>query len=158
MNGAEKAVLPPPLSHPAPDLLWDRDSFMNPLVNYPTAKTRIMIVDDQSAATHLWKLMLEKTGGYVVQEENAGARALETAREFKPDLLLLDVNMPVMDGGEIAIGFRGDKVLKDLPIVFLTSLISREEAALGRRIEGCPCLAKPASLDDLLQSIQENLD
>lgn len=130
---------------------------MKPTPALAAPKTRIMIVDDQRAATHLWKVMLEKTGGYVVQEENAGGRAAQTAREFRPDLLLLDVNMPEIDGGEIAAEFKTDEALKDVPIVFLTSLVSAKEAAQGRRIEGHPCLAKPASLDTLLQSIQENL-
>src|SRR2546423_5120830 len=58
------------------------------------SKRRILVVDDETSITRLLKLNLEQTGSYEVREENLGARVLEAAREFKPDLVLLDVMMP----------------------------------------------------------------
>ena len=63
---------------------------------------RILIVDNDKNTTHLVKILLEKTGRYLVFEENDSTRAHQTARNFRPDLIFLDVVMPDRDGGEIA--------------------------------------------------------
>ena len=63
---------------------------------------RILIVDNDKNTTHLVKILLEKTGRYVVLEENDSTRAHQAARNFRPDLIFLDVVMPGRDGGEIA--------------------------------------------------------
>ena len=63
------------------------------------SKKRILLVDDDIAATRLLKIGLEKTGQYEVKEENSATRVLSTARSFKPDLAVLDVCMPNLDGG-----------------------------------------------------------
>lgn len=65
-------------------------------------KHRILIVDDEHAITRMVKLNLESTGRYEVRGENSSVNALAVAREFRPDLVLLDVIMPGADGGEIA--------------------------------------------------------
>ena len=116
-----------------------------------------MVVDDQKAATAMWRLLLERTGVYVVREENRGRRALASAREFAPDLILLDLNMPDLDGTEVALGVTRDRTLQGTPILFITSLVSESEAAGGKRIDGFPCVAKPISLDVLVASIERQL-
>ncbi len=116
-----------------------------------------MIVDDQKAATQMWKTLLETTGQYVVQEENRGSRALQTARDFVPDLIVLDLNMPELDGSEVAVGIAADDQLKSTPILFMTSLVSEYEAANGKRIEGYPCVAKPSSIRRLIVNIEKHL-
>lgn len=63
---------------------------------------KILIVDDEEDFTKLIKLNLERTGEYEVEIENGGLRGLAAAREFKPDLILLDILMPDMEGGEVA--------------------------------------------------------
>src|SRR6266481_2557075 len=63
---------------------------------------RILIVDNDKNSTHLVKVLLEKTGRYVVFEENEPTIAHLSARNFRPDLILLDVVMPETDGGEVA--------------------------------------------------------
>ena len=71
-------------------------------------KKRIFIVDDESGFTRLLKLTLEKTGGYLVKEENDGTNAWRAAREFKPDIIFLDIVMPKIDGGDVAQQIRSD--------------------------------------------------
>ena len=116
-----------------------------------------MIVDDQKAATAMWRTLLEKTGTYVVREENRGSQAVETARAFGPDLIVLDLNMPELDGTDVALGISRDKNLQGTPILFMTSLVSAAEAARGKRIDGFPCIAKPTTLGALVGSIEKQL-
>jgi two-component system OmpR family response regulator len=118
-------------------------------------KKRILIIDDESGFTRLLKLTLEKTGNYIVREENDGTRACETAREFQPDLILLDIVMPRIDGGEVASKLKADRTLGRTKIVFLTAIVSKQEE--GGLIGGFPFLAKPVSLEALQQCIEENL-
>ena len=120
-------------------------------------KKRILIVDDESGFTRLLKLTLEKTGNYTVLEENDGTRACEAARTFKPDLILLDIVMPKIDGGDVASQLSADPQLKGLRIVFLTAIVSKKEAVPGGMIGGFPFLAKPITLEGLIKCIQENL-
>src|SRR5580700_4598375 len=92
-----------------------------------TPKKRILVVDDQPRNTRLMKLYLEQTNDYVVREENNANTALGTAEEFQPHLILLDVMMPDVDGGELAIRFKANPKLKAVPIVFLTAAITKGE-------------------------------
>ena len=87
-------------------------------------RKKILIVDDEGAFTRMMKLVLEKTGQYEVFFENNAHQALAAARACQPDLILLDVVMPEMDGGDVAALLRQDSLLKDIPIVFLTALTS----------------------------------
>jgi CheY-like chemotaxis protein len=123
-----------------------------------TEKKRILIIDDEVGFTRMVKLNLEKTGAFEVREENVGSAAVGAAREFKPDLILLDVIMPTMDGGDIAAHIRRDRHLRETPIVFLTATVSRREAgSAGMTSGGCLFLAKPVSVEDLVKCINENL-
>ena len=121
-------------------------------------KKRILIVDDESGFTRLLKLTLEKTGRYVVREENDGTKARDTAREFRPDLIFLDIVMPKIDGGDVASQIKSDAALKDTKIIFLTAIVSKQEATQGTGlIGGFPFLSKPISLDALRACIEESL-
>src|SRR5438477_10515438 len=94
-------------------------------------KKRILIIDDEASFTRMVKLNLEKTGTFEVREENRPAYGIAAAREFKPDLILLDAIMPTMDGGHVAAQIRNDRHLKGTPIVFLTGTVSQPEAGEG---------------------------
>jgi CheY-like chemotaxis protein len=115
---------------------------------------RILIVDNDKNTTHLVKILLEKTGRYVVFEENDSTRAHQTARNFRPDLIFLDVVMPHRDGGEIAAQIRADPELQYTPIIFLTALVTRAEASNGLRIDEHPFLAKPIDIQELIKAIE----
>jgi two-component system OmpR family response regulator len=118
-------------------------------------KPRILIIDDEPGFTRLVKLVLKR---YDIREENDSARALETALSFRPDLILMDVIMPGLDGGNLAAKCRADALLKDVPIVFLTAVVSRREAGDAPvQIGGFPFLAKPVSPDALERCIEQHL-
>ncbi|HEY8240090.1 MAG TPA: response regulator, partial [Kiritimatiellia bacterium] len=75
---------------------------------------------------------------------------------FKPNLILLDVVMPHMDGGQVLAALQADKELKSIPVIFLTATISRQGLdARGRTIANFPFLAKPFDLKDLEKLIKK---
>ena len=120
-------------------------------------KRRILIVDDDANSTHLVKILLERSGPYLVLEENDAAKADQTAHNFKPDVILLDIVMPKIDGGELATQIEADRELHDTPIIFLTALVTHSEANSGLHIQGHPLVAKPISIPELIEAIEKQL-
>ena len=120
------------------------------------AKKRILIVDDEQSLTTLLKLNLEEFGNYEVRVENWPEDALAAAREFKPDLILLDIIMPRLPGGNVAAQIDEDPVLKNTPIVFLTAAVRKHQVEENEGII-CdhPCLAKPATIDEVVAMIEK---
>ncbi|MGH7969471.1 MAG: response regulator, partial [Limisphaerales bacterium] len=80
-------------------------------------KKRILVVDDEPSITRLLKLNLEATDQYVVRTENVAQTALASAEEFQPHLILLDVLMPEIDGGQLASQLQASPKLAGVPIV-----------------------------------------
>ena len=118
---------------------------------------RILVVDDDRDGTRLIKILLEKINHYLVLEENDAAKAHETARDFRPDLILLDIMMPQIDGVDIAAQIDADPELQRTPIIFLTALATDAEAKAGISFQGHPVLAKPINILELINRIEENL-
>lgn len=120
-------------------------------------KKRILLVDDEAIITRTLKLYLEGTGAYEVRAINTGSEAVQAAREFRPNLILLDIIMPDMDGSAIAEAITEDEALKDTPIVFLTALVSRKEVGpTGRDIGGHPFIAKPLDPEKVVECIEQH--
>ena len=144
----------PPQSH----IYWFDQSEIDALVrSLLKEKRRILIVDDDRESTHLVKILLERTGGYLVLEENDAARAYHSARDFRPDVILLDIMMPETDGGEVAAQIEADPELQGTPVIFLTALVTEHEIKAGLRIEGHQSLAKPINIPELINRIEESL-
>ena len=120
-------------------------------------KRRILMVDDDPESTHLVKILLEKTGNYLVREENDPDEAHQSARNFSPDAILLDIMMPKTDGSEVAAQIEADPELRSTPIIFLTALVTEPETKAGLRIEGHRSLAKPINIPELIDQIEESL-
>lgn len=121
-------------------------------------KKRILIVDDEPGFTRMVKLNLEKTGAFEVREENRALGAIPSAREFKPDLILLDVVMPSMDGGDVYSQIQHDRRLRDIPVVFLTAAVTQSEAGVrGLTSGGALFLAKPVSVENLIHCINDHI-
>jgi CheY-like chemotaxis protein len=118
-------------------------------------KKKILIVDDEAGFTRVVKLALEETGNYEVRVENKGQNALKTALEFGPDLILLDVIMPDISGGEVCSQIQSAAAVKNTPIVFLTAIVKEKELGPGVGvISGYPFLAKPVSRNKLIGAIE----
>jgi DNA-binding response OmpR family regulator len=121
-------------------------------------KKKILVVDDEQSMTRMLKRNLEATGRYDVRTENSGEAGVAAAREFQPDLILLDVMMPGNDGGEVAAKIKEDKRLVNIPVVFLSAIVKKEETQpTGGNIGGLTFLAKPVKLDDLITCIENHL-
>jgi CheY-like chemotaxis protein len=120
-------------------------------------KKRVLLVDDEKSFTTLLKLNLEETGQYEVRVENWGEDALAAAQTFDPDIILLDIIMPRMPGGNVAAQLGEDPKLKNIPIVFLTAAVRRHQVEDHEGVI-CdhPCLAKPASLDEIIAMIEKH--
>ena len=120
---------------------------------------RILIVDDEMIITRTLKKFLEGTGQYQVQTENQSTNALTAARKFHPDLIILDIHMPQLEGGELASLLREDETLKGTPIVFLTALVQRREVRQsGGMIGGFPFIAKPLDTKMVIDTIATVLE
>ena len=115
------------------------------------AKSKILVVDDDPKLSRLVATILDRVGGYDVYEENRPFAAVAVARQYRPDVILLDVDMPGKDGGAIARELNGDALLSGIPIVFVTSLISRSEAGMRN---GIRYLAKPVDPHLLLETVR----
>jgi CheY-like chemotaxis protein len=117
---------------------------------------RILIVDDEEVVARSLKLNLESAASYEIRMENDPAAAIAAAVEFDPDVILMDVMMPGMDGGELAEKFRADPRFSHVPIIFLTAILSNDETQ-GRKV----CvgnemfMAKPVNTEELIRSIEK---
>ena len=120
---------------------------------------KILVVDDDRVTTLLLSKRLEETGRFEVQAENSGADALVAAKEFRPDLILLDVMMPGLDGNEVAARLKESPETAGIPVVFLTSIVQQQEigAATALVIGGNRFLAKPVDPDQVIDCVDEVL-
>lgn len=113
------------------------------------SNSKILVIDDDEYITHLFALLL-CNAGYTVREENCASAAMATAQQFRPDLVLLDVEMPGKDGRELAFEFRHDLQLAGTPVVFVSGHAADYEQ--GAR-EGVEYLAKPFGEKALLSTV-----
>jgi DNA-binding response OmpR family regulator len=117
-------------------------------------KTRILIVDDDPKISNLVQFFLERTNRFIVRVENRSSQACAAARDFLPEMALLDVDMPGKDGGEVAAELMQEPAMKGLQIVFLTSLISLTDAGENSVMRGgMRFLAKPVSPKVLIDTV-----
>src|SRR5438132_12209790 len=130
---------------------------MNTTFEATNGKSRILIVDDNSMFAGSAQLFLEHTGNYFACAVNDPRRALETARSFKPDLVVVDLIMPQADGLEVATQLEADWALHEVPIVFVTGLTTPKAARYCRRLNGHRVVPKPTRGFDLIRFVKENL-
>lgn len=118
---------------------------------------KILIVDDEKDILEMLEKRLSSTGYSVIKADN-GKDAIDMAKKEQPDLILLDIAMPGMSGGEVAEKLKDDPDARDIPIVFLTCLFTKEdEAVQGHEIYGKVFIAKPYNPEDLLREIKKRL-
>jgi CheY-like chemotaxis protein len=115
-------------------------------------KKRVLLIDDEREFTDLLNSTLELHEDYEVCVENLPHRALETARNFKPDVVVLDIVMPEVDGGAVHAQFKADAALKHIPIIYLTAIV-QGQGAVGDSYY----VAKPISARTLISVIAERM-
>jgi two-component system OmpR family response regulator len=121
-------------------------------------KKRILVIDDEVDFSQLLKLSLEQTGDFQVRVANTCREGLAAAEESAPDLILLDVMLPDMDGGEVAARLRAHPKWCQVPIIFLTAAVRRAEvSSRNGRIGGLPFIAKPVDLPELINCLNRHL-
>ena len=117
----------------------------------------VLVVDDEPLTRNLLRLMLEPAG-YRVAGAGDGIEALEKAKELNPDIMILDVMMPAMDGITVCKTIRDDQEIAGLPIIMLSGKVHREAVLEGLEAGANRYLAKPMSRTGLLQEMREVLD
>jgi len=116
---------------------------------------KILVVDDEKDLLEVLKVKLESVGYEVLTAEN-GRDAIAKAKTQKPDLITLDIIMPDLDGAEVAEVLKHDPATKDIPIIFLTCLITKNEEE--KHVKGGRYfMAKPYESDELLRAISKYL-
>lgn len=120
-------------------------------------KPRIMVVDDEPDNLDVLLRLLEKEGLDVTAFPD-GRRALGAARESSPDLVLLDVRMPEMDGYDVCRRFKQENALEDIPILFLSALDNTEDKIRGFEAGAVDYIAKPLQADEVLARVRTHLE
>ncbi|MBU1727402.1 MAG: response regulator, partial [Candidatus Omnitrophica bacterium] len=118
-------------------------------------KKKILVVDDKEDFGLLIKLNLEASGKYQVATETRGREALAAAKSFKPDLILLDIKMPDMDGFEALKMLRLDDNTKLMPIIMLTGVDDEEAKRKSMELYGEGYITKPVSPEELISKIED---
>lgn len=113
----------------------------------------ILIVDDDFTTLKMLERLLMRAG-YSVIPLSLGKEAIRIAKERSPALIILDIMMPDMDGGEVANILKSEPATKNIPIIFLSSLIKKNEEKSSSRRDGICIISKPFEQEELLRQIE----
>jgi len=119
--------------------------------------TKVLVVDDEAPIRLLCRVNLEAEGMDVV-EASDGETGLETARAEKPDVVLLDVMMPGMDGWQVAERLVDDAETAEIPLVFLTARAELRDRARGLELGGVDYITKPFNPTELAKVVEGLLE
>jgi two-component system sensor histidine kinase/response regulator len=117
----------------------------------------ILVVDDEPTNLSLLHDMLKKRG-YKPRPVSCGRIALETARAMPPDLVLLDVNMPDMNGHRVCRAFKADPLLKDIPILFLSAMKGLDDKVQAFQEGAVDFISKPFFIDEVDARVKAHLE
>ena len=123
------------------------------------AKQMIYVVDDEPLITRLAQINLERAG-YTVQMAHDGVQALAALqqKQVQPDLILLDVMMPYMDGFELLTKIQADEELKEIPVIFMTARSRDDDMIAGQHLGAVQYLTKPINPSELLGFVEAALN
>ncbi len=124
--------------------------------NFPSTKSTIMVVDDEPELATILRLMLERKG-YRVRCANSGPQLLAGLEEQKPDLILLDVMMPEMDGLEVLTRLKSNPDTVSIPVIMLTALDRYEDRLKGFKMGADHYISKPFTKAQLTEGIDRLL-
>ena len=120
------------------------------------SKKKILIVEDEESLLKLESILLTSKG-YEVRGVPNGLAALEALKEEKPDLILLDIMLPEIDGFEVCRRIRSDPSSKHIPIIMLTAKKSREDMTRGEQVGADWYITKPFKSAMVIETIQRFL-
>jgi DNA-binding response OmpR family regulator len=115
---------------------------------------KVLVIDDEAPIRLLCRVNLEAENMEVLEAED-GTRGLELARAEQPDVILLDVMMPGLDGWEVLHRLLEDETTKEIPIVFLTARAELRDRARGLELGGVDYVTKPFNPTELAPLVQE---
>ena len=122
-------------------------------VEKKTKSAKILVIDDEAEITEIIETFL-KDAGYQVLVENSSVMGIERAKNFKPDLILLDIMMPFMDGYEVCDELKKNKETENIPVIFLTGKDAKSDEGRSFRVGGDMYIKKPFSCDRLLEIVR----
>ena len=120
-------------------------------------KTIILIVDDNPENLSILGKLLGRNDRNLIFAKN-GITALDFAKRKNPDLILLDIMMPKMDGFEVCRRLKQDAILADIPIIFLTAKIEPEDIVAGLRLGAVDYITKPFSQEELFTRVNTHIE
>ena len=120
------------------------------------ANVNILVVDDARENLLLLTKCLE-SAGYEVRPATSGKAALEGASKYLPDLVLLDINMPEMDGYQVCESFKRDEKLKDIPIIFVSALDAPSDKVKAFKVGGVDYVTKPINFEEVRARVSTHL-
>ena len=122
---------------------------------------KVLLIDDGKDMQKLTKMSLEFTGGHQVIVADNGSAGIQMAKEERPDIILLDVMMPGMDGYETCKRLHDNEKTKDIPVIFLTAKAQRKEVERGLQLGAIGYIVKPfeaMKLDEQVKKLLSNAD
>jgi two-component system sensor histidine kinase/response regulator len=122
-----------------------------------TAVKKILVVDDEEDALIPISNILRRAN-YQVFTATRGKQAVELALKQQPDLIILDIVLPDMGGSEVATILVGDPITTNIPIIFLTGILTKgEEESVGSKPDRRYVIAKPVTQEELLEAVRKSL-
>jgi len=125
-------------------------------MNNPNVKGNILIVDDTPANLRLLSNMLTEQD-YKVRAVVNGTMALTTTRAVPPDLILLDINMPRMNGYEVCLQLKADAATRDIPVIFISALDEVRDKVKAFTVGGVDYITKPFQFEEVLARVETHL-
>lgn len=120
------------------------------------AKKKILIVDDEIEMVEVESLRF-KASGYEILAVHDGESALRTARNWLPDLVILDIMLPFMDGYQVCAALKKDQVCREIPIILMSATDRKYDTDLGKKAGADAYFTKPFEPSILLEKIKELL-
>ena len=118
-----------------------------------TKSGKILVIDDEAEITEIVETFL-KDAGYQVLVENSSVMGIERAKSFRPDLILLDIMMPFMDGYEVCEELKKNKETENIPVIFLTGKDARSDEGKSFKAGGDMFIKKPFNCERLLEIVR----
>jgi len=126
------------------------------MTNQPDTVANILVVDDNPANLKLLASMLKKYG-YKVRPVPNGKLALSGARAIPPDIILLDINMPEMNGFEVCQQLKSHETTRDIPVIFISALNETLDKVTAFNVGGVDYVTKPFQMEEVLARVKTHL-